>query len=491
MIKNKANTYVLTLQLNTETYQYNILKKRFEISRQIYNACLSEILKRYEHMKESKKYQVISRLSKGKDRNKQFNALNKIYNITENSLHTFVKPMCVHFNKNIDSLTGQKLASRAYDTFEKLMVHVAKKVNFIRYGELRSIEGKWNRSGIKYNIKINKLMWNGLEVPIIIKDKDVYAQKSIHDTIKYNRIKREMIKGKYHYYIQLIMEGVPPAKVTKQGEIKGDISYGNVGIDIGTQTIAISSKYDVKLLELCPEINNIDKQVKLLQRKTNRSRRLTNINKFNENGTFKRCNKDKWIYSNHYINIKNQIKELYRKQIAIRKQSHNILVNKLLCLGDKFYVETMNYEGLQKRAKKTTVNKKGRFNKKKRFGKSITNKAPSLFLNILDNKLKWNGTHLFKVNTRIIKASQYNHLTNDYQKKKLNNRWNTFIINNKEIKIQRDLYSSFLLMNVKDNLEEIDRDLCINEFDNFIVLHDKEIKRLLNSTNKLISSMGI
>jgi len=489
---NSKSNYVLTLILNIEIYQENILNKRFNISRQIYNACLGEILKRYNHMRESKSYQRISKLPKGKDKNKQFNDLNKLYNINEYSLHDFVKPMYKHFKDNIDSMTCQKLASRVYSAFEKLMFHTAKKVNFIKYDELKSIEGKWNKSGIKYDIKSNKLIWNGLKIPVIIKDNDIYAHMAIQDKVKYCRIKREIIKGKYHYYIQLIMEGIPPMKITKQGEIKGQIgSDSSVGIDIGTQTIAFSSKYQVKLLELAPNINKIDREVKLLQRKMDRSRRATNPNKFNENGTIVKGNKDKWVYSNHYIKIKNIRKELFRKQSAQRKQSHNILANEILNLGDKFYVETMNYRGLQKRAKNTTKNKNGKFNSKKRFGKSIANKTPAMFLIILDNKLKWNGTQLNKIDTYTVKASQYNHITNEYIKKDLSERWNDFNIDGEEFKIQRDLYSSFLIMNVNKGLSTINRDLCFSKFDNFKMLHDKEIERLLSSEDKRVSSMGM
>ena len=148
----------------------------------------------------------------------------------------------------------------------------------------------------------------------------------------------------------------------------------------------------------------------------------------------------------------------------------------------------MNYRGLQSRAKETTVNKKtGRYNNKKRFGKSLANKAPSMFLTILDNKLKYNGTQLYKIDTRLAKASQYNHVEDKYIKKDLNERWNCF----GDYKIQRDLYSAFLIMNIKDNLKEIDRDLCIETFDDFKELHNKEIERIRNSNNKLISSMGI
>jgi hypothetical protein len=205
-----------------------------------------------------------------------------------------------------------------------------------------------------------------------------------------------------------------------------------------------------------------------------RSRRATNPNKFNDNGTINIKNKDKWIYSNHYIKTKNIRKELFRKQSALRKQNHNILANEILNLGDRFYVETMNYKGLQKRSKKTTKNKNGKYNKKKRFGKSLANKAPSMFLTILDNKLKWNNIQLYKIDTTKVKASQYNHISDEYVKKDLSERWNEF----GEFKIQRDLYSAFLIRNIKDNLKVIDKDLCTDTFAKFKELHDKEILRL-------------
>ncbi|WP_242845793.1 hypothetical protein [Clostridium haemolyticum] len=47
---------------------------------------------------------------------------------------------------------------------------------------------------------------------------------------------------------------------------------------------------------------------------------------------------------------------------------------------------------------------------------------------------------------------------------------------NEDIQIQRDMYSAFLIMNVVGKtLDKIDRDLCIETYDNFRRLHDKEI----------------
>ena len=485
-----VSNYVLTLPLKTQRYQEDILNKKFEECRKIYNCCLDEILKRYKHMKESKEYRKVCKLPKGKDRNKQFNKLNKKYNLTEYSLHTYVKPMAKYFN--VDAMTGQKLASRVYLAFEKLMFHTVNKVNFIGHNELHSIEGKSNKQGIRF--KDNNLMFNKMTIPVLIKEKDSYTEMALQDNIKYCRILRKEIKGKTKFYVQLVLEGTPPIKINSEtGEIKNSIGSGRVGIDIGVSTIAYSSKNEVKLLELAPNVVKIDKEIEILQRYMDRSRRSTNPNKYNENGTIKKGNRDEWIYSNNYLKAKSKRKELYRKQSETRKQDHNILANYLLNLGDKFYVETMNYKGLQRRSKKTTKNKKGKFNKKKRFGKSLANKAPSMFLTILDNKLKWNNEMLYKIDTTSVKASQYNHIEDEFIKKELKERWNYFNIDNKEIKIQRDCYSAFLIMNVNVDLKSINRSLCFEEFDSFKKLHDVEIFRLINlkESNKLLSSMGI
>ena len=87
------SNFILTLRLDTEKFQENVLNKRLEISRQIYNACLGELYKRYNFMRQSKEYRKVSKMPKGKDRNKKFNELNKKHGLTEYSLHTYVKPM--------------------------------------------------------------------------------------------------------------------------------------------------------------------------------------------------------------------------------------------------------------------------------------------------------------------------------------------------------------------------------------------------------------
>ena len=75
-----------------------------------------------------------------------------------------------HFKVNIDSFTAQKIATRCFNAFQKLTFHKSNKVCFKKYGEMNSVEGKSNKTGIRF--KENTLIWNGLEIPAIIKKND-------------------------------------------------------------------------------------------------------------------------------------------------------------------------------------------------------------------------------------------------------------------------------------------------------------------------------
>ena len=191
------------------------------------------------------------------------------------------------------------------------------------------------------------------------------------------------------------------------GEIKHCIGDGDVGLDISTRTIAIASQSDVKILELTDRIQNIENQKRRILRKMDRSKRSTNPDNYNEDGTIKKQGNKRviWKKSNHYIKYQNELRELYRKQAAIRRYQHECLANYIISLGNKMYVEKMNFAGLQKRAKKTEKNDKGKFMRKKRFDKSLANKAQSMLLTIINRKLGYYGEQLIKIDTSEAKVS--------------------------------------------------------------------------------------
>lgn len=480
--KESKPNFVLTLKLDTEKYQEDILDKRLDIGRRIYNACLNELNKRYGAMVQSKEYQQAMKLPKsGSVRNRALKELISKYQLTEYSLHDFVQPMQDHFKKNLDSHTVQKIATRCFNAFKGKLYHTAKKIHFRKYGEVQSLEGKTNTSGIKF--RNNALVWNDLSIKVLVDPLDIYAQIALMRTIKYCRV----LKNGTKYYLQLVLEGIPPVKINRNGEFKHTVGSSKVGIDIGPQTVGITSDETVSLLELAPEIKTPYRKIKNIQRKMDRSRKATNPNKFKANGTFNRSNRDPWVKSKHYQVDQLKLRRIQGKLSSLRKQSHNRLANEVISQGTEVYVEEMSFKGLQKRAKKTTKNAKGKINRKKRFGKSLANKAPALFLTILDNKLRYLGTGLNRINTAVVKASQYNHVEDNYIKKELSERWTTI----GEDKIQRDLYSSFLIMNVNPDLSSINRVQCLEKYSKFKAFHDTEIERLRTSTSRKVASMGI
>ena len=76
-------------------------------------------------------------------------------------------------------------------------------------------------------------------------------------------------------------------------------------------------------------------------------------------------------------------------------------------------------------------------------------------------------------------------ISEEYKKKSLSKRWNNIAGH----KVQRDLYSSFLIMNISEDLETYNLEKCNKRFNNFLELHKNEVLRL--SGNKNLSSIGI
>lgn len=483
--------FIVQLPLKTEKYQEDILNRRFEIGRHIYNSLVNVSQKRYKEMIKTKKYRnLLSSLSGNKKMDKsvwkQIDDIRKQYRLSEYSFHEDVKKMQKHFKGNIDSFTAQKIATELWKSYDKLFFGNGKKVYYKKYGDFNTLEGKSNKTGIRF--KDDTLIWNGLEIPVVIDYDNYYEYQTLQCDICYCRIVRKFIRNKYKFYVQIVFKGNPPVKVdTETGEIKHHIGNGDVGIDIGTSTIAIASQSDVRILELADKVQNIENQKQKLLRKMDRSRRATNPDNYNEDGTIKKQGNKKviWNKSNHYIKYQNELKELYRKQADIRKYQHECLANYIISLGNKVYVEKMSFAGLQKRAKNTEKNEKGKFKRKKRFGKSLANKAPSMLLTIIDRKLKYFEEELIEINTFEAKASQFNHFDETYTKKSLSQRWNDF----NGIKVQRDMYSAFLIMNIADDLKNFDTDKCNERFDNFYKLHNLEVNRLKGQKN--LSSIAI
>ena len=466
-------SFILELKLKVSTKDEHILNKRIELSIILYNIALKYINKRLKAVRADKEYrELLNKKKKLKSKeskedkekriliNQRLKEIEVSYGYSENQVQKFTTKGYKHYDGiKIGSAVVQKIASRAFKAVEKVKFGKAKHANFkSKYIEEFSVENKQNGKNMTY--RDGKVTWAGLELECKINSKNNYILEGLKSRTKYSRIIRKKIRGRNRFYVQLIQEGYPPKKDNR--------TIGNntsVGLDIGPSTIAIVSNEYVGLHNLSNhKLENHKKEIRRLQRAMDRSRRSTNPNNYNEDGTIKKGKKT-WIYSNNYKRLRHKLKKIHRKLRINRSIEHEKLANFIVSLGTDIRVETLNIQSWQKKAKKTTKNKKnGKINKKKRFGKSILNNAPSLLLEKINRKLTYEKEKLKKIDTKACKASQYNHIDNTYKKKKLNER--ITIVG--EHKIQRDIYSAFLIKNTTNKLDKINRSKCNKDWKKFL-----------------------
>ena len=93
---NILANFIVEFPLKTERYQEDILNKRLEIGRQIYNSLVNVTQKRYKEMIKTKEYRNISALLTGdkksdKEIYAQIDCIRRQYDLSEWSFHKDVK----------------------------------------------------------------------------------------------------------------------------------------------------------------------------------------------------------------------------------------------------------------------------------------------------------------------------------------------------------------------------------------------------------------
>ena len=501
-----ADTSCLTLPLKLEKWQEDRLAKRLEIARQIYNTLVRAELKKLkrveqlpEYRENQKKLQALNRESPKdeQERKKLFNIRRNILKkqgFTEYGFKSDMTPLYKHFRENVGSSSAVHcIAVRVWNAFDKMLFHKeGKAVHFKKYGDIRSIEGYSvaNKSGgTEIIFRQTCIEWKGLKLPLKLSPNNAYETEMLSRRIKYVRLLCTPGKTKDRWYAQLILEGKPAIKHSPStGKPLHPVGKGAVGLDIGPQTLAYAAANEANLVELADQVQNIEQEKRILQRKLDRSRRATNPNNYNKNGTIRQGVKLTHNKSRRYCTLQKELSWIQHYQAETRRRQHIALANHLLSLGDCFYVESMEWPSLTHRAKRTEISEKtGKLKRKKRFGKSIANKAPASLIGILKQKcISLELPGVVEVPTTL-KASQYNHQSGEYVKKSLSQRWNDMPDGKR---IQRDLYSAFLLQHFDPPSNSFDQETLHRDYPQFVHLHDQTIERL-SLLPKTPSSMGI
>ena len=486
------------------------------------NELVGLMLKQYHQLIRTKKYRKLLQLygttkdkAKRKDFAKQLHEMQNQYHMTWEFCRTSMIPIGKKYG--IDAVFALTKAEDVWSGMEQCLYKNGKTLHFTKYGELPCIRAKQRNRGIPMCVKEDTLQLKIGKIGFGIQIKDRFQQEEIDAVISYLRESERMdkkaveaflekaecistyrpcyatlvpkkIRGKYRVYLHLTIEGKAFPKYNKHGMLRHTYGNGIIGADIGTQTIAYTSDTEVGLKNLSERgtsIQTSERKERLLYRTMDRSRRATNPQNYNADGTMKKGKKT-WKYSNHYKRYKTKHAELCRKNAINRQLAIKEDANHLRSLGDTFVTEPKNASKLMKRAQKTTINKKGKYNRKKRFGKSIQNRCPGGFQSTVEKKFKGTGGSYIEV-PNVYRASQYDHTADVYIKKKLSDRMYQL---KDGTKVQRDWYSSYLLYCYNDKTKEIDKEKCRKEFDR-CYQKEKELLKWIQKNKIKIQNSGI
>ena len=516
-----TEVFVLELPLQIEKYQADLLNKRYEQLLQLYNYVQGKLLRQYRYFEQMKEYQARKTIKEKRDffRSHPFQITETLkgnktlftVSFEEYSIKGFVEKLAqkpvgsnmtyadLGFTTYILDHLGASIWA-AWD--KKLYDFKAKRISFKKYGELDSfssrrkvVGGKVYFSGLELRfdtmelaIKMNGKQGNNAKF-ITLKmlhnpkhaDYEMWALKGGVDSVKVVKVVRRLVRSQYKYYVQLTIEGEKPQKGRTLGK-------GNVGIDLGPTTIAVSGDNIISIDKLASKCDNIQEEITQLSRKIDRSRRANNPQNFNEDGTIKRGIKLAWNDSKRYKELRRELAELRRKQAAIRKLQHIERANALLKEGDTFIVENNPVNAWVRRAKETKINEKtGKYKSKRGSGRSVGNHAPAMFVDILENKVKSLGGRFERVTTQNA-ASQYDFTTDSFktgdEKHKLNER--AITLSNGDTH-QRDMLAAFNLQHLKldeAKTKQYDTEAMAADYERFCQLEQEEIMRYKNKEKK-------
>ena len=507
--KSKTETFVLTLPLVTHMHDEAYLEDTFKRYWHAYNWLVAKTLNEWHQVRKLRQYKLLTEkihtTKKGSRERKALYAKRKVLLEQHGFSSVSFEKMLIPYAKywHLHSAIAQKIAARVWDAWNKFFYGNGKAVHFKRFVEFVSFAAKSNVTGIRFiNEEQPYVLVGKRKIHISLRKGSTgwYQHEALKHKVKFCTIKRGMIRGQWRYFVQLALADYTPVKCNIFGVMKHTVNAGAVGIDIGTQTIAVSGKdiCDIRLLapSAVAELRNgLVRQIAIIQRAMDRSRRAMNPEYYNKDGSIKklqRVNGKKqrrvWKNSANYIRLRNKYRDLNRRLAALRKMEHCMLANELLEHGTIFFVEDMSYKALQKRSKETKINEKtGRTHSKKRFGKSLERCAPAMFLSVLSQKASRYHGRLVKVSTFDTKASQFDHTDESYTKKKLSQR---FAKLSDGTVVQRDLYSAYLLAHLNDDLKTYNKESLDKDFPQFLVLHNQTKQRLQNSHDWLPASVG-
>ena len=325
--------------------------------------------KRYDQLIRTKKYRALLKHYGKDDKDKrnyaqQLKQMQESYDVTWDFCRKTMQSIQVKYQ--IDSVLALTKAEAVWQGVEACLYSNGKTIHTSEYGRFPALIAKQFNKCIILKVKDGALQFKYGSMVFGAKINDTFQQEEANAVIHYLTNQSQMdkaaidsykdkgtcistyrpcyvslvpkiIRGKQRIYIHICIEGKPKDKLDKNGQPRHTLGKGNVGVDLGPRSIAVTHK-DGVLLENIRYVGKNPEDVKAdianLQSAIDKS---INAN----NGISNNCKKKK-----------KQLKDLRRKKSINSHLGINNMVHQLRSFGDTLIIEGNNASALAKRAKR-------------------------------------------------------------------------------------------------------------------------------------------
>ncbi len=415
---------VITLPLKVEPWQADILNKRMELCRRVYNSILKEKLQSMSALESDSEYQAaiqgikqVYQISDEKLKAKELksetfkgyrmlsSSMLKEAEISEYAFIADATRKAKLYSENLSAnMAIYSIAKPLWTSFDSYLYGGGAEIHEKKYGDINSLatDGKsgiriTNDDGATLRSKIGgerayiicgTKSQKCLKLPILVDSKDTYLKEMLDRNVKIVRILRKKINENYKYYLQLSVEGAPAEKKDVEGHILHEVNTGAIGIYIDTRYLVIANAKCIHTIDL-----NFDTEYSLeieqILRYMERSSRISNPDNFTENGNLRKTDNEEeltWKYSKRYAKARKRLNNLKRIEAERRKIRSYTIANEVLSHGSDIVINDYSFKGAEMRIYDESS---GRY--KKKAGSVIAANVPAQILTIIDKKLIASG----------------------------------------------------------------------------------------------------
>lgn len=201
-----SQSFVIELPIAVDDAEMRTIVRKLEFARQLHNATLGTAMGQLQQMRQDAAWKEACVLPKGKERAAAFRALDRKYGLTEYDLHSVIARHREGSGRKAELGINetQKIATRVFQAINRYKLGLGGMPRFKSSKRgLHSIEGKTNKTGLKFRPEKKVLNWCGHDYRVLIDPKDDYIQRALKENersdkyrkIKYCRLVRKRIRS--------------------------------------------------------------------------------------------------------------------------------------------------------------------------------------------------------------------------------------------------------------------------------------------------------